>query len=181
MDEFYQRVVSPDDEDFVISDNGSVADLDRDISDEEDCCDFNDRDMSEEEDFVTSDDGSIADLDRDMSDEEDCCDSDVVSAADLEWDTWADACTLAFQGAVGASPPEAAEIRPAVVFRNSLFPRDECAHAVVSVRRDVPMSPVLRVTSTWVAMIPPVTDRHVQQTVSRSVGWGTYSVRLCLL
>ena len=30
-------------------------------------------------------------------------------------------------------------------------------------------------------MIPPVTDRHVQRTVSRSVGWGTYSVQLCLL
>ena len=36
-----------------------------------------------------------------MSDDEDCCDSDVGSVADLEWDTWADACTLAFQGAVG--------------------------------------------------------------------------------
>ena len=102
MDEFYQRVVSSNDENFVISDNGPVADLDRDISDEEDCCDSDDRDMSQEEDFVTSDDGSIADLDGDMSDEEDCCDSNVGSVADLEWDTWADACTLAFQGAVGA-------------------------------------------------------------------------------
>ena len=119
MDEFYQRVVSSDDEDFVDSDDGSVADLDRD--------------MSEEEDFVDSDDGSVADLDRDMSDEEDCCDLDVGSVADLEWDTWADACTLAFQGAVGAFPPEAAEIRPAVVFWNSLFPGEECSNAVVSV------------------------------------------------
>ena len=41
--------------------------------------------------------------------------------------------------------------------------------------------PVLQVTDKRVAMIPPVTDRHVQQTVSRSVGWGTDSVRLCLL
>ena len=158
MGEFYQRVVSSDDEDFVISDNGSIVNLDRDISDEDDCCDSDDRDMSEEEDFVTSDDGSIADLDRDMSDEEDCCDSDVGSVADLEWDTWTDSCTLAFQGAVGAFPPEVAEIRPVVVFRNSLFPRDECANAVVSVRRDVPMSPVLQVTRSGVAMIPPVTD-----------------------
>ena len=43
------------------------------------------------------------------------------------------------------------------------------------------MLPVLQVTNKGVAMIPPVTDRHVQRTVSRSVGWGTYSVRLCLL
>ena len=94
---------------------------------------------------------------------------------------------LAFQGAVGAFLPKAAEIRPAVVFRNSLFPRDECANAVVLVRRDVPLSPVLQVlpvlqvSNKGVAMIPLVTDRHVQQTVSRSVGWDTYSVQLCLL
>ena len=30
-------------------------------------------------------------------------------------------------------------------------------------------------------MIPPVTDRPVQRTVSGSVGWDTYSIRLCLL
>ena len=101
--------------------------------------------------------------------------------ADLEWDTWADTCTLAFQGAVGAFPPEAADIRPAVVFRNSLFPRDECVNGVVSVRRDAPMSPVLQVTNKGVAMISPITDRHDQRTVGKSVGWGTYSVRLCLL
>ena len=166
MDKFYQRMVSSDDEDFVDSDDGSVTDLDRD--------------MSEEEDFVDSDAVSIAELDKDFSDEEDCCDSDVGSVADLE-------CTLAFQGAVGAFPPEAAEIRPAVVFWNSLFPGEECANAVVLVRGDVPMSPVLQVlpvlqvTNKGVAMIPSVTDRHVQRMVSRSVGWGANSVRLCLL
>ena len=74
------------------------------------------------------------------------------------------------------------EIRPAVVFWNSLFPGEECANAVVSVRGDVPMSPVLQVlpvlqvTDKGAAMIPPVTDQHAQRTVSRSVGWGTYSV-----
>ena len=87
-----------------------------------------------------------------------------------------DVCTLAFQGAVGEFPPEAAEIRPAVVFRNNLFLGEERDNAVVSVRGDAPMSPVLHVMDNGVAMIPPVTDRHVQQTVSRSVGWDTYSV-----
>ena len=168
MDKFYHRVVSSDDEDFVDSDDGSVTDLDRD--------------MSEEEDFVDSDDGSIADLDKDMSGEEDCCDSDVGSVADHQWDTWADACTLAFQGAVGAFPPEAAEIRPlcsgTAYFQGRCMPmplfRGEGMYLV-------PMSPVLQVTDKGVAMIPPVTDRHVQRTVSRSVGWGAYSMRLCLL
>ena len=65
---------------------GPLRTLNRDISDEEDCCDLDDRDILEEEDFVDSDDGSFADLDRDMSDEEDCCDSDVGSVADLEWE-----------------------------------------------------------------------------------------------
>ena len=63
--------------DLVDSDVGSVTDLDRD--------------MSDKEDFVDSDVGSVTDLDKDMSDEEDCCDSDVT---DLEWDTWADACSF---------------------------------------------------------------------------------------
>ena len=51
MDEFYQRVVSSDDEDFVDSDDGSVTDFDRD--------------MSEEVAFVDSDDGSITNLEWD--------------------------------------------------------------------------------------------------------------------
>ena len=140
MDEFYQRVVSSDDEDFVDSDDGSVTDLDRDMSEEEDFVDSDDgsitdldRDMSEEENFVDSDDECIADIDRDMSDEEDCCDADVGSVADLEWDSWEDACTFALQSAVGAFLPEAAEIWPAVMFRNSLFPGEKHANAIVSV------------------------------------------------
>ena len=44
------------------------------------------------------------------SDEEDCGDSDDGSVADLERDTWADACSFAFQNAVGAFPPEADDI-----------------------------------------------------------------------
>ena len=136
MDEFYQQVVSSDEEDFVDSDNGLITDLD-----------------------------------RDMSDEEDCCDSDVGSVADLEWDTWADACSFAYWNAVGAFPPEAADIRPAVVFRDRLFSGEELADTVISVRGDVPMSPVQQLTDMGVAMIPPVAGRPVQRTVNGSVGW----------
>ena len=148
------------------------------MSDEEDCCDSDDKDMLEDEDFVDSDVWSVTNLDSDMSDddEEDSCDSDMGSVADLEWDTLADACTLAFQG-----PFRAAGIWPAVVFGNSLFPGDGCADAVVLVHRDIPMSAVLPVTSKRVDRIPPVTDRLVQRTVCRSVGWDTYGVCLCLL
>ena len=154
MNEFYQRVVSSDKEDFVDSDDGSVTDLDRDMLDKEDC--------------VDSDIGSVTDLDRDMSVEADCCDSDVV---DLEWDTWADACSFAFRNAVGAFPPEAADIWPAVVFRNHLFSGEELADAVVSVRGDVHMSPGQQLTDMGVAIIPPVTGRPVQRTVNGLVSW----------
>ena len=86
--------------------------------------------------------------------------------ADLEWNTWDDACALAFQGAGGAFPPEAAVIRPAVVNRDILFREEECRIAVTDRR---------------IAMIPPVTNRHVEQTNSESVGEDTYNDRLCLL
>ena len=99
MDDFYQRVVSSNEEDFVNSDDGSITD-------------FN-WDMSEEEELMDSDDGSVADLDRDMLDEEVCCDSDVGSVADLEWNTWEDACALAFQGAVCGFFPAGGSCDPA--------------------------------------------------------------------
>ena len=38
------------------------------------------------------------------------------------------------------------------------------------------MSPVLQVTYKGVAMIPPVSDRPFQRTVSGSVGWDTNSI-----
>ena len=72
---------------------------------------------------------------------------------------------------MGAFPPEVADIQPAVVFSNRLFSGEELANTVVSVRGDVPMSPVLQVTDKGVAMIPPLADRPVQWTVSGSVGW----------
>ena len=68
-------------------------------------------------------------------------------------------------------PPEAADTRPAVMFSNRLFSEEELANMVVSVRRDVPMLQVQRLTDVGVAVIPPVADRPVQRTVNRSVGW----------
>ena len=72
------------------------------------------------------------------SDEEDFGDPDDGSVADLEMDTWTDACSSAFGTAFGAFPPEAADTRPAVVFSNRLFSEEELADTVISVRRDVP-------------------------------------------
>ena len=41
---------------------------------------------------------------------------------------------MCFQGTVGAFPPEAAVIRPAVVFRDILFREEECDTAVTDRR-----------------------------------------------
>ena len=68
---------------------------------------------------------SVLDLASDSLDIEICCDSDVGSVADLEWNTWDDACALAFQVVGGAFPPEAAVIRPAVVIRNRFRVMDD--------------------------------------------------------
>ena len=69
MNDFYQRVVSSDDENYLDSDNGSVADFDSSMSEGAYC--------------VVSDDGSAADLDMDMLDIVDYDDSDVWSVTDL--------------------------------------------------------------------------------------------------
>ena len=107
MDDFYKRVVSSDDENYFDSDDGSatdfdsymsegeycvvlydgsVADLDGDMSDEVDCGDSDDRDMLENEDFGDSDVWSITDLSscRSDVDEEDDCDLNMISVANLE-------------------------------------------------------------------------------------------------
>ena len=83
--------------------------------------------------------------------------------ADLECNTWDDACALAFRGEGGAFPPEAAVIQPAVVFRNKLSHTKKCD---------------ISVTDRRIAMIPP---RHVEQTNSESVDGDTCNGRLCLL
>ena len=72
--------------------------------------------MSEEEELINSDEEPVMDFDSDNSDVNFCCDSDVGSVADLESNTWDDACASAFQGATGAFPPDTSVVRPAVVF-----------------------------------------------------------------
>ena len=66
--DFYQRVVSLDDENYLDSDNGSVTDFDGSMSEGAYC--------------VVSDDGSAADLDVDMLDIVDYNDSDIGFVTD---------------------------------------------------------------------------------------------------
>ena len=69
MNDFYQRVVSSDYENYLDSDNGSVTDFDGSMSEGAYC--------------VVSDDGSAADLDVDMLDIVDYNDSDIGFVADV--------------------------------------------------------------------------------------------------
>ena len=80
MNDFYQRVVSSDDEDYFDSNNGSIMDFDCSMSEGEYC--------------VVSDDGSVADLDWDMLENEDYGDSDVWSVTDLSGVDEEDDCDL---------------------------------------------------------------------------------------
>ena len=69
MNDFYQQLVSSEDENYFDSDNGSVTDIDGSMSEGEYC--------------VVSDEGSMADLDVDRLDNVDYDDSDVWSVTDL--------------------------------------------------------------------------------------------------
>ena len=69
MNDFYQRVVSSDDEHYFDSDNGSATDIDGSMLNGAYC--------------VISDDGSVVDLDVDMLDNVDYDDSDVWSVTDF--------------------------------------------------------------------------------------------------
>ena len=84
------------------------------------------------------------------SDEEDFGETDDGSVEDLEMNIWADWCSSDFGTAYGAFSPEVADTRPAIMFGNHLFSEEELADTVVSVRRDVPMSPVQRLTDVGV-------------------------------
>ena len=179
-DDFYQRIVSSDEEDFGDPDDGSIADNEGLLGLTPVCqtvwCDSRDGLDTRDVDFMM---GGFAeklpgtgDIYQELvsSDDEDFSEPDDGSVGDLEMNTWADWCGSAFETAFGAFPPEAADT-PAVMFSNRLFSEEQLADAVVSVRRDVPMLPVRRFTDVGVAVIPPVADRPVQRTVNRSVSW----------
>ena len=69
MNDFYQQVVSSDDENYLDSDNGSITDFDGSMSECAYC--------------VVSDDGSAADLDMNMLDIVDNDDLDIWSVTDF--------------------------------------------------------------------------------------------------
>ena len=123
-DDFYQRIVSSDEEDFGDPDNGSIADNDGLLSLTPVCqtvwLDSRDGD-SVIGDFAEKLPGTD-DIYQDLvsSDDADFSEPDDGSVGDLEMNTWADWCGSALETAFGVFLPKAADTRPTVMFSNRL-------------------------------------------------------------
>ena len=83
------------------------------MSDEEDCFGSDvgssaDSNLcnSEQDDLSYADIASVVDFDSEDSDVDFCFNSDEGSVAELEWNTWDEACALDFQNASGIFPPD---------------------------------------------------------------------------
>ena len=71
----------------------------------------------ERDDLRYADVASVVDFDSE--------DSDVGSVADLEWNTWDEACALEFQNASGIFLPDSAVVRPAVNIKDNVYSMEE--------------------------------------------------------
>ena len=84
-------IVLSDEEDCFGSDVGSSVDSN--------LC------ISEQDDLSYADIASVVDFDSEDSDVDFCFNSDEGSVAELEWNTWDEACALDFQNASGVCVP----------------------------------------------------------------------------
>ena len=50
------------------------------------------------------------------------------SVAELEWDTWDEACGLDFQNASGIFPPDSAVVRKAVNIKDNIYNMEDSGH-----------------------------------------------------
>ena len=152
MDDFCQWPESSDEEDCFVSDVGSSMDISLN--------------MSEQEQPIYTDVESVVNFDSDDSVMDFCIDSNEGSAAELEWNTWDEACALDFQNASGAFPPVPAVVRPAVEFRDNFTSKEDGEKAM----RDLCITRLLLSA-----------HRHFGLPGNEYVDGDMYSVRLCLL
>ena len=64
---------------------------------------------------------SIGDFDSEDLDEDIGFNLDEGSVAELEWNTWDEACALEFQNASGIFPPDSAVVHPAVIMKDNVY------------------------------------------------------------
>ena len=86
--------------------------------------------------------------------------------AELEWNTWDEACALDFQNASGVFPPDLAVVRPAVDFRDNVTSTEDGEKPV----RDV-----------CIAGLSLNAHRYFGLSGVGYVDGDMYSARLCLL
>ena len=96
-----------DEEDCFVSDVGSSVDSS--------LC------ISEQDDLSYADIASVVDFDNEDSDMDFCFNSDEGSVAELEWNTWDEACALEFHNASGIFPPDSAVVRQAVDMKDNIY------------------------------------------------------------
>ena len=152
MDDFCQWPESSDEEDCFVSDVGSSMDISLN--------------MSEQEEPIYTDVESVVNFDSDDSVMDFCIDSNEGSAAELEWNTWDEACALDFQNASGAFLPVPAVVRPAVEFRDNFTSKGDGEKAM----RDLCITRLLLSA-----------HKHFGLPGNEYVDGDMYSVRLCLL
>ena len=105
------------------------------LSDEEDCFGsdvgssaVSNSCISEQDDLSYVDIASVVDFDSEDSDEDFCFNSDEGSVAELEWNTWDEACALDFQIASGIVPPDSAVVRQAVNIKDNIYNMEDSGH-----------------------------------------------------
>ena len=81
--------------------------------------------MSEQEEPIYTDVESVVNFDSDDSVMDFCIYSNDGSMAELEWNTWDEACVLDFQNASGVFPPVTAVVRPTVEFRDDFTSEED--------------------------------------------------------
>ena len=68
----------------------------------------------------------MSDFDIEDFDDAISFDSDKGSVAELEWNTWDDACMWEFQNASGDFPPDSAIATPAVLLKDVVYHMADC-------------------------------------------------------
>ena len=81
--------------------------------------------MSEQDSLSYVDVASIGDFDSEDSDEDIGFNSDEGSVAELEWNTWDEACALEFQNASAVFPPDSTVVHLAVNIEDKVHNMEE--------------------------------------------------------
>ena len=160
--DFYQRIISSDEEDFGDPDDGSIADNDRHPGLTPVCqtllCDTRDVLDTVDVDSMTGGGGGSRRNFR------------ILTIFIKGWFRRMKRISVSQKMDPLRILRKADGPRPAVMFSDRLFSEEELAETVVSVHREVPILPLRRFADVGVAVIPPVADRPVRRIISRLVG-----------